>query len=232
MRIVGLQRVSLRDYTDKIAATVFLAGCNLNCGYCHNRWMLEAGAPVAISEDAFLEWLATRRGLLDGVCVSGGEPTLSPDLADLLRAIKDLGFDVKLDTNGTRPEVLGPLLDEGLVDMVAMDLKAPLDERYAEVAGRPVDVEPLRCSMAHLRRWGGAYEFRTTVGPQVGEDWLQAIAPELLPGEVWYLQMFRASEGVDPDLAAAEAPDEDALAAMAARLAEMAPGVRVRGVAG
>ena len=112
------------------------------------------------------------------------------------------------------------------------DLKAPLDERYAEVAGRPVDVEPLRCSMAHLRRWGGAYEFRTTVGPQVGEDWLQAIAPELLPGEVWYLQMFRAPEGVDPDLAAAEAPDEDALAAMAARLAEMAPGVRVRGVAG
>ena len=230
MRIVGLQRVSLLDYTDKIAATVFLAGCNLDCGYCHNRWMIDGGAPEAISVETLLDWLATRRGLLDGVCVSGGEPTLAPDLADLLRAIKDLGFAVKLDTNGTRPDALGALLDEGLVDMVAMDLKAPLDARYAEVAGRPVDVAALRRSMAHLRRWGGRYEFRTTVGPQVGEEWLRDIARELRPDEAWYLQAFRPAEGVAPALATARAPDEETLAEIAARLAAVAPGVRVRGL--
>jgi pyruvate formate lyase activating enzyme len=230
MRMVGLQRVSLLDYTDKIAATVFLAGCNLDCGYCHNRWMIDGGAAEAISVRAFTDWLATRRGLLDGVCVSGGEPTLAPDLADLLRAIKDLGFAVKLDTNGTRPDALGALLDEGLVDMVAMDLKAPLDARYAEVAGRPVDVAALRRSMAHLRRWGGHYEFRTTVGPQVGEEWLRDIARELRPDEAWYLQAFRPAEGVAPALATARAPDEETLAEIAARLAPLVPGVRVRGL--
>ncbi len=243
MKIVGLQKVSLLDYPGQIAASVFLAGCNLDCGYCHNRWMIAADrtegqvAPEVISVGDLLRWLGTRRGLLDGVCISGGEPTLSAGLPDLLRPIRDLGLLVKLDTNGTRPERLAPLLAENLVDMVAMDLKAPLDARYAQVAGKAVDVDALRRTMALLRAWaasasGRTYEFRTTVGPQVSADWLADIAAELNPDETWYLQAFRPAEGVDPTLASGRWPDEDALVAWAARLAERAPGVRVRGVDG
>jgi len=192
-------------------------------------------APEVISAGDLLRWLGTRVGLLDGVCVSGGEPTLAPDLPDLLRGIKDLGLAVKVDTNGTRPERLAALLAADLVDMVAMDLKAPLDARYAEVAGRAVDVEALRRSIALLRTWaangaGRAYEFRTTVGPQLSEDWLRDIAAELRAGEIWFLQAFRPTEGVDPALASGHWPSEDDLLAWASRLATLAPGVRVRGL--
>jgi len=231
VKIVGLQKVSLIDYPDRIACTVFLAGCNLDCGYCYNRWMIDAQtAPEALAVDDLLAWLGTRRGLLDAVCVSGGEPTLAADLAGLLGEVKGLGFLTKLDTNGTRPQVLRALLDAALLDYVAMDLKAPLDERYAQVAGRVVDLSTLRESMAALREWGGGYEYRTTVGPQMAPGWLEDIARELQDGEMWYLQVFRATDTVDPVVAAQAAPEEDELVALAERLRDLAPSVRVRGM--
>ena len=241
MKIVGLQKVSLLDYPGRIAASVFLAGCNLNCGYCHNRWMIAAdrpggkAAPEVISMDDLLRWLGTRRRLLDGVCISGGEPTLSPGLSALLRGIKGLSLAVKLDTNGTLPERLAGILGEGLVDMVALDVKAPLDGRYSEVAGKVVDVSAIRRTMQLLREWAATdedrcYEFRTTVGPQLSETWLRDIAAELRADEVWYLQAFRPAEGVDPALTSGTWPDEDALLGWAGRLAALAPGVRVRGL--
>lgn len=231
MKIAGLQKLSLIDFPGRLAATVFLAGCNLNCNYCYNRWMLDAGRVAeALSVEELLSFLRRRAGLLDGVCLSGGEPTLHEELAELLRAIKSLGYATKLDTNGTLPERLEPLLREGLVDYIAMDLKAPLDERYAQVAGRPVDLAALQRSMALIRGWGGPYEWRTTVIPTLDEAALQDLAAVVQPEERWYLQRFLPLEGVDPQLAAMPALDEDGLLALAQRLKDVAPGVRVRGV--
>jgi pyruvate formate lyase activating enzyme len=220
MKIVGLQKVSLLDYPEHIAATVFFGGCNLDCGYCHNRWMLdEAAVAAAFSVDELLAWLATRVGKLDGVCLSGGEPTLHPELPELARRVKALGFDLKLDTNGILPHRLAALLDEGLLDYVAMDLKAPLTAAdYARVTRRRVDPDTLRRSMAPLRASGVAYEFRTTVCPGMDEDDLRAIAAELLPGERWFLQPFVAAETVEEGVRGQQAMIENELAIIAFKL--------------
>jgi pyruvate formate lyase activating enzyme len=231
MKIAGLQKVSLLDYPDKIAATIFLAGCNLDCGYCYNRWMIiEAFVKPALSVEDLAGWLKTRVGRLDGVCVSGGEPTLQLALPPLLRTIKELGFAVKLDTNGTQPERLADLLHEGLVDYVAMDLKAPLDARYSQVAGRPVNVAGLCQSMEVLRAWGQAYEFRTTVGPLLDETALEDLAHEIRAAEHWFLQPFVSTPQIAPTLLGVQALDEAQLRACVARLAAIAPGVRLRGL--
>lgn len=231
MKIAGLQKVSLIDYPERVAASVFLAGCNLNCGYCHNRWMIrEADVPEALSMEDFFRWLKGRVGLLEGVCVGGGEPTLHSALPSFARSIKALGFAVKLDTNGTLPGRLAPLLDEGLVDYVAMDLKAPLDVRYVQVAGCAVDLRSIRECMGLLRTKALAYEFRTTVSPLVGEDALRDIGQEIIDGERWYLQPFVAAPGVDPRLAEAEALGEENLCAIVERLSSVVPGVCLRGV--
>ncbi len=230
MKIAGLQKTTLIDFPDRIAATLFLAGCNLDCGYCYNRWMIDASrAPDALPVEAFLDWLRTRIGKLDGVCVSGGEPTLAPDLPDLLRAVRGLGFAVKLDTNGTRPEAMRALLDEGLLDYVAVDIKAPLDARYSAVAGRPVDPDVIRRTLNLLRAWGGAYELRTTVGPDLDRAALRDIARELLPEERWYLQPYVATPEVAGRLAGRAALGEEELRAAAEELRGVAGGVRVRG---
>lgn len=230
MKIAGLQRLTLIDYPDRIAASVFLAGCNLDCGYCYNRWMIDAStAPEALPVGAFFDWLRTRVGKLDGVCVSGGEPTLAPDLPELLRAIKGLGFGVKLDTNGTRHAVLGALLDEGLLDYVAVDIKAPLDERYAIVTGRPVGPDVIRRTLALLRAWGGPYELRTTVGPELDRAALRDIAKELLTEERWYLQPYMATPEVSVRLAGLPSLSEHDLREAVEELRAVAPGVRLRG---
>ena len=231
MKIVGLQKVSLIDFPERVAATVFLAGCNLGCSYCHNRWMIhEADVIEAMSVADFLSWLETRVGLLDGVCISGGEPTLQPNLPSLLRPIKAMGFAIKLDTNGTFPDRLAILLDEGLVDYVAMDVKAPLDGRYSEVAGRQVNLAAIRQSMELLRSRAMAYEFRTTVAPCLDEEALEDIAREIRGDEIWCLQPFMPAPTVDPSLAGIEFLDAKALSDFAQRVAARVPGVCVRGM--
>ena len=123
MIISGLQKMTLLDYPGRVACTVFLQGCNFRCPFCHNSELF-MGKPQRLMEDAeFFAFLEKRKGLLDGVCVSGGEPTLTPDLASFLKKIKDMGFSVKLDTNGSNPRILKHLVEEGLVDYVAMDVK-------------------------------------------------------------------------------------------------------------
>lgn len=229
IKIAGLQRVSLIDYPRHIAASVFLAGCNLRCPYCHNRWMCDAtNVEEAMAVEDFMAWLETRQGLLDGVCVSGGEPTLQAELPAFMREIKERRFEVKLDTNGTRPQMLGHLLDEGLADYVAMDVKAPLDARYRQMAGRPVKMEAIRESMELLRTRAPAYEFRTTVAPGLDEADLVDIAGALEGDDTWFLQVFRYTEEVDGALADAEALDEEALAKAVQRLKKVIPGVSLR----
>lgn len=163
MTIAGLQKMTLLDFPGRVACTVFLHGCNYRCPFCHNSELLEGRGEPLMSKDEFLAFLKKRVGLLDGVCISGGEPTLMPDLKELMADIKALGYAVKLDTNGSRPGVLKELVAAGLVDYVAMDIKnAP--SRYAETAGvSKVDLAAIEESAAFLMSGAVDSEFRTTV---------------------------------------------------------------------
>ena len=163
MNIAGLQKMTLLDFPDKIACTLFLNGCNYRCPFCHNAEILDGKLEPLMSKEEFLSFLAKRKGLLEGVCVSGGEPTLCPELKELLTQIKELGFAVKLDTNGSRPAVLKDLAAAGLVDYVAMDIKNCPD-RYAETCGlKQVDLAAVAESAAFLMAGNLDFEFRTTV---------------------------------------------------------------------
>ena len=163
MNIAGLQKMTLLDFPDKIACTLFLNGCNYRCPFCHNAEIPDGKLEPLMSKEEFLSFLAKRKGLLEGVCVSGGEPTLCPELKELLTQIKELGFAVKLDTNGSRPAVLKDLAEAGLVDYVAMDIKNCPD-RYAETCGlKQVDLAAVAESAAFLMAGNLDFEFRTTV---------------------------------------------------------------------
>ena len=163
MKIVGIQKLTLLDYPGRVACTVFLDGCNFRCPYCHNAELLDGDAQPVLSADDLLAFLKKRQGILEGVCITGGEPTLHPELPGLLRAIRELGYGVKLDTNGYRPEVLGALLEEKLVDYVAMDLKNG-PAAYARTVGlREVRLDRIAGSIRLLLESGVDFELRTTV---------------------------------------------------------------------
>ncbi len=164
MHIAGFQKITLLDFPGKVACTVFTAGCNLRCPFCHNASLVtHIDAQASFSQEEILAYLDKRRGMLDGVCITGGEPLLQKDIAAFIRRIKALGLLVKLDTNGTLPEELRALIDEGLLDYVAVDIKHT-PERYAEVVGiENFDVTPIQKTVALLAEGRVPYEFRTTV---------------------------------------------------------------------
>ncbi len=161
--INGLAKLTLLDYPGKTAATVFLAGCNMRCPFCHNApLVIDAEGAERISEDTLRAFLARRAGLLDGICITGGEPTLRPDIFELSSLIKSYGYSLKLDTNGTHPERLERLIDKNLVDYVAMDIKNS-PERYAETVGiENFNIAPVLASVELLKSGKIDYEFRTT----------------------------------------------------------------------
>lgn len=193
MDIAGLQKNTLLDYPGKIACTVFLAGCNLRCPFCHNPSLVlpSRAEPPAMGEDALLAFLKKRRGLLEGVCITGGEPTLHRDLPQLIGKISALGYPVKLDTNGTNPKMLGQLLEAGLLSYVAMDIKnAP--EAYAETCGGADVLESVEESVKILRNAGIPYEFRTTVvKPLHSTETMKALGQWLSGEEKYFIQNFR-----------------------------------------
>ena len=172
MRLGGLLRTSFSDFPGRVAAVAFTRGCNYRCPYCHNPELVEVRGADPVAEEELFDLLHRRRGQLDGVVFTGGEPTLQPDLADVLRRVRDLGFETKLDTNGSRPEVIETLLVDDLVDFVAMDVKAPL-ERYPEVAG--VAADGVERSIELLLNATIEVEFRTTVVPGLLE-WADILA--------------------------------------------------------
>lgn len=195
MQIAGLQKCTLLDYPGKVACTVFLPGCNFRCPFCHNYELI--ASPAALSDEReLLDFLQKRRGLLQGVCVTGGEPTLHPQLPQLLREIRALGFSVKLDTNGSCPDMLAQLLDDGAVDYVAMDVKnAPLS--YAATCGvSQVAMERIEQSLRLLVHGGAEYELRTTVCTplhtrqtvQTMADWVLNLSGKRV--KRWFLQPF------------------------------------------
>ena len=189
MDIAGLQKTTLLDYPGRVACTLFLAGCNLRCPFCHNA-SLVLRPQTAMKQEELLAFLQTRRRKLDGVCVTGGEPTLYEDLPQLLRAIRELGFLVKLDTNGTRPEMLRSLLRDGLVDYVAMDIKNR-PEKYADTCGGPEVLDAVRESVSILEASAVEHEFRTTVlHPYHTPEDLEAIGQWLRGTQNYYIQAF------------------------------------------
>lgn len=189
MRIGGLQKLTLLDYPGRVACTVFLPGCNFRCPFCHNT-PLVTGTGENISEETFFRFLDTRRGLLDGVAVTGGEPLLHSELELFLRRIRERGFSVKLDTNGAFPARLAALLDAGLVDYVAMDIKN-CPEKYGNTAGAAVNLDDIRRSAALLMQGTAEYEFRTTVVDELHEpEDFDAIATWLSGAKRYFLQEF------------------------------------------
>ena len=197
MDIQGLQKLTLLDYPGKTACTVFLGGCNFRCPFCHNSGLLEANAPAVLTLEDWHAFLNKRRAVLDGVCITGGEPLLRPDLDAFLYEIKERGYAVKLDTNGSFPQRLRPLVEKGLVDYVAMDIKNS-PERYAQTVGYPlVELAPLEETVRYLLSGAVDYEFRTTVVRELhtrGD--FEAIGQWIAGAKRYFLQSFVASDQV------------------------------------
>ncbi len=192
MKICGFQKMTLLDYPGKVACTLFTAGCNFRCPFCHNASLVtHINNDINYREEVVLEYLTRRRGLLDGVCITGGEPLLQPDIADFISKIKALGYSVKLDTNGSFPERLSHLANEGLIDYVAMDIKNS-KERYAETVGiENFDLTPIEKSVDFLLGSEIDFEFRTTVVKEFHTaDDIKAIGEWIKGAPRYFLQNF------------------------------------------
>lgn len=250
MRIAGLQKLTLLDFPGRTAATVFLPGCNFRCPFCHNGDLATGAAsgngsaagdaadsaPASVGADEvdveeFFAFLDKRHGLLDGVCITGGEPLLQPDLADFCARVKRAGFAVKLDTNGSFPEKLRALVEADLVDYVAVDAKnAP--ERYAETVGVPgLDPAPVRATIGYLLTGAVPCEFRTTVVRELHTaDDLRALARSIAGAGAWYLQSFVDADSVLAGPGTLHAWDTADLEALLPELRRHVPNTQLRGV--
>jgi pyruvate formate lyase activating enzyme len=216
----GLQKTTLLDFPGKIAATVFICGCNFRCPWCYNPELVlpkRIKSQPKIPEKYFFDFLKKRKGLLEGVCITGGEPTLNRDLPKFVKKIKKLGYLVKLDTNGSEPEMLKKLITENLLDYLAMDIKAPLGlnfqlptsnfklnsnsqiSKYQKATGVKINREKIKKSIEIIKNSDIEYEFRTTIVPtiQKKEDILE-IAREISPAKRYILQNFRPEKTIDP----------------------------------
>lgn len=233
MKIVGLQKLTLLDYPGQVACTVFLGGCNFRCPFCHNGQLLE-NAPAVMSTEELMAFLKDRKGILDGVCITGGEPTLNPQLPELMRQIKQLGYLVKLDTNGYRPNVLKALVGEGLVDYVAMDVKNG-PRCYGETVGiSNIDLEKVEESIRYLMSGAVSYELRTTVvEPLHDEKSIEDMAQWLLDlGDGHKIQCLYLQPFVDREtvlMGGLAAPDDEMLAKFAEILEQCSEKVELRG---
>lgn len=191
MKINGFQKMTLLDYPGKVACTVFTAGCNFRCPFCHNAALVtHINNDIEYSEEEILEYLSKRKGLLDGVCITGGEPLLQDGIEVFIAKIKSLGYAVKLDTNGSFPEKLEKLVNAGLVDYVAMDIKNSR-EKYSLIADVDVDIKKIEQSVSFLMNNGVDYEFRTTVVKEYHniED-MKAIGEWIKGAKRYFLQNF------------------------------------------
>ena len=202
MLIGGLQKLTLIDYPGKLAATVFCLGCNFRCPFCYNAELVlpeKIKNQPRISEKEFFNFLKERKGLLEGVCITGGEPTTYDDLPFFIRKIRKLGYLVKLDTNGSNPKMLKKLIDEKVIDYAAMDIKGP-KEKYNKVAGVKVDIEKIQKSIDILKEGRVDYEFRSTVLPRVhSRKDVTNMARWIQGANVYYLQQFRPEKTIDPE---------------------------------
>jgi len=201
MEIGGLQKLTLIDYPRKIACTVFLTGCNFLCPWCYAREFVlpeEIKKQPKISEKEFFQFLKERKGLLEGVVLCGGEPTIHHKLPTFIKKIKKMNYLVKLDTNGSNPKMMGKLISENLIDYVAMDVKLP-KERYSQVFSKNAKIKDIEESIKILKKGKVDYEFRTTIVPTIHkkEDIIK-IVRWIKPAKRYFLQNFRPEKTIDP----------------------------------
>ncbi len=228
MKISGLQKLTLLDYPGKMACTVFTYGCNFRCGFCHNALLVTEENSDNISEDEFFSFLKKRQGILEGVCISGGEPTLQPDLREFITKVRSLGYAVKLDTNGTNPRLLKSLIDENLLDYVAMDIKHSPD-KYDFICGCEVDIDSIKESVSIIIDSGIDHEFRTTTVREyhTAEDF-DAIAEWIKGDSKYFLQHFEDSGNLIGDNLSPLNQEE--MTAYAEAIRNKVPNVALRGV--
>ena len=192
MKISGLQKLTLLDYPGKMACTVFTYGCNFRCPFCHNALLVTEENSDNISQDEFFAFLKKRQGILDGVCISGGEPTLQKDLVQFISEIKSLGYSVKLDTNGSSPIVLKQLIEKKLIDYVAMDIKNS-PAKYDKICGVKVDIDAVKQSVSIIKESGIDHEFRTTAVREYHTNEDFSDIADWINGSRYFLQHFEDS---------------------------------------
>lgn len=230
MRIDGLQKMTLLDFPGKVACTVFTGGCNFRCPFCHNALLVtELPENPDYTVDEILSFLKKRAGLLDGVAITGGEPLMNPDIADFIKQIRDLGYSVKLDTNGSYPDRLKSIVGEGIVDYVAMDIKN-CKEKYAETVGlKSYDLSKIEESVDFLKTNAVDYEFRTTVVKEFHtvED-IRKAAEWIKGAKRYFLQNFVDSGNlIDGSVSGV---DKSIMLEMQKTAAEFVPQTQIRGI--
>ena len=251
MVIGGLQKTTLIDYPGKIACTVFTVGCNFRCPFCHNRELVtlknfQASEITPLADKDLFSFLKKRKKILDGVCITGGEPTIHKDLPDFIRKIKKLGFLIKLDSNGSNPRALKKLIDNEEIDFIAIDFKGPFDKEYLKVIGLPRDerkaaiVDLVKQSMMIVINSGLDYEFRTTIVPGLhDEEVLVRMAKQLREqaantAEIekinWVWQNFRPKNCLDPNFEKIKSFDDGKIKKMLAVVRKIIPTATVRGI--
>ncbi len=235
MDIAGLQKMTLLDFPGRVACTVFTQGCNFRCPFCHNSDLLPMKGEAYMNDLELLAFLKKRMGLLDGVCFTGGEPTMQAELPNLVKSIKDLGYAVKLDTNGTNPKMLKEMVEAGLLDYVAMDIKNS-PENYPETAGMDARLlSKVEESIAFLLEGKVDYEFRTTVVAELHSEaaiqdmgqWVLGIGNGAKPAK-WFLQCYTDRDSVL--FSGLSAPDKETMGQYAQKLAPFAEFTSLRGV--
>ncbi len=229
MKLYGLQKLTLLDYPGHVACTVFLSGCDYRCPFCHNYELADGSAPPLMEDEEFFSFLRKRGGLLDAVAVSGGEPLMRPELPAFLRSVRALGFSVKLDTNGAHPDALRAILEEGLADYVAMDIKnAP--EKYAVTCGvRHADLDAVSRSIRLLMEGPAEYEFRTTCVDELHEpEDFAAIGQWIRGAKNYCIQCFTDRDTVP--YGNLHAPSREKMEACLDRVRPYVPGAFLRGI--
>ena len=254
MILGGLQKTTLIDFPGRVACTVFTVGCNFRCPFCHNKDLVsldlfKKAKIEPISEDYFFEFLKKRKKILDGVCITGGEPTIWKDLPDFCQKIKDLGLEVKLDSQGSNPKVLENLISKKLIDFIAMDVKSSFDEEYLKAIGRKLDKKPsaqkktkdmeilnlIKKSIKIILNSGLEYEFRTTMVPKLHNKAIMVKLAKDLKKIIgsrqynYYIQSFRPKNCLDPEYLKIEPYNEKQMEEVLSAVRKALPKTKLRG---
>ena len=229
MLIHGLQKMTLLDFPEHVACTVFLGGCDLRCPYCHNFELVDGTAEPVMDEEELFAFLKKRQGLLDGVAITGGEPLLRPDLDSFIKKIREMGYLIKLDTNGCHPDALQKLFSQGLVDYIAMDIKNS-PTRYSITTGiSDIKMENIEKSISLIMNSGIDYEFRTTVVKEFhNEEDFHEIGKMIKGAKAYYLQQFVERDTV-PD-GGLHSPSEEEMALFLGIAKDYVPSAEIRGI--
>jgi len=229
INIKGIQKTTLIDYPGKIACIIFLGGCNFKCGYCYNSDVV-FNKTSSISEEEVFSFLETRKKYIEGVCITGGEPTIHKELPNFIRQIKSLGYKVKLDTNGTNPEIVELLINNNLIDYIAMDIKCG-EEKYEKITQTFVPIEKIKRSIELIIKSGIEYEFRTTILPTFDVEEIQKIGLMIKGANKHFIQQFKtAPTMIDLSMAKLESLDKDKLEEYKAIMSDYVQNVSIRSV--